>query len=188
MTRKGLQPSVGWLAAAFLLAACGEQEGARKVEEYPQAARPTARSGSMVEDAAMDIVAFLQRNSRLDTLALADTVTLYVSPEGGGGRSTFKRSELREPSSWIVVSGPRSFSLVPPVGNTKLTTRPGKHLNCREYDLRSRYPELARFPHVGARLDPEQTASCLQTWNLTLVFDSAVEPRLIAAVYDQWEW
>jgi hypothetical protein len=31
--------------------------------------------------------------------------------------------------------------------------------------------------------------SCLQTRNLTLVFDpNRTPPTLIAAVYDQWEW
>lgn len=136
----------------------------------------------------MGIVAFLQGRAQLDTMALADTVTLYVSPEGGGGRSTYSRVELRDRGSWMVLSGARRFSLVPPAANTRLTTSPGKHINCREYDLASRYPELARLPHVGARLDPAQTASCLQTWNLTLVFDSAASPHLTAAVYDQWEW
>ena len=33
------------------------------------------------------------------------------------------------------------------------------------------------------------TQSCLQTRNLTLVFDPDEKPpTLIAAVYDQWEW
>ena len=136
----------------------------------------------------MTVIAFLQGTMPRDSVTLADSVTLYVSPEGGGGRSTYARSELSDPSAWRAGEGARTFSLVPPAKNTRLTTAPGKHLNCREYDLASRYPALARSPHVGMRLDPPQSASCLQSWNLTLVFDSATEPRLIAAVYDQWEW
>jgi hypothetical protein len=31
--------------------------------------------------------------------------------------------------------------------------------------------------------------SCLQVWNVTFVFDpKARPPRLVAAVYDQFEW
>lgn len=172
----------------FLLASCGGQEAEEAEDAVPPAAMPTARSGSLVEDAAMSIVAFLQGTATFDSLALADSVTLYVSPEGGGGRSSYHRSELRDRASWTVVSGARSFPLAPPLGNTRLTTAPGKHLNCREYDLASRYAELARFPHVGMRLNPDRTESCLETWNTTFVFDSDVRPRLIAAVYDQWEW
>jgi hypothetical protein len=59
-----------------------------------------------------------------------------------------------------------------------------------EYDLSSLYPELATLPHVGTMLTrAKANESCLQTWNLTLVFDSgATPPTLVAVVYDQWEW
>ncbi len=62
-------------------------------------------------------------------------------------------------------------------------------MNCAEYPLSSRFPELARLPHVGTKLEPGDASSCLQTWNLTLVFDpNQRPPTLVAAVYDQWEW
>jgi hypothetical protein len=55
--------------------------------------------------------------------------------------------------------------------------------------LASVAPELEGLPHVGTLLRPPDATSCLQSWNLTLVFapDSDL-PTLIAAVYDQWEW
>jgi hypothetical protein len=60
-------------------------------------------------------------------------------------------------------------------------------MNCREYPLSSRNGELAWFPHVGVML--AYGTGCLQTRNLTLVFDpNEKPPTLIAAVYDQWEW
>jgi hypothetical protein len=70
-----------------------------------------------------------------------------------------------------------------------LTTRVGRHFNCLEYPLSSRYPELARLPHVGARLEPADAGSCLQSWNLTFVYDAGPRPPvLVAVVRDQWEW
>jgi hypothetical protein len=55
--------------------------------------------------------------------------------------------------------------------------------------LASRVPALAARPHVGVRLEPSTPKSCLETWNATFVFDtSAATPRLVAALYDQWEW
>ena len=69
-----------------------------------------------------------------------------------------------------------------------MTTRPGRHLKCLDYPLSATFPELARFPHVGTTLR-YGTDSCLQTWNLTLVFDPDDRPlTLVAAVYDQFEW
>jgi hypothetical protein len=78
---------------------------------------------------------------------------------------------------------------VPPHRLTKLTVKEGRHFNCLEYPLASRFPELAKLPHVGVKLEPDTARSCLQSWNATFVFDaSAQSPRLVAAVYDQWEW
>ena len=81
-----------------------------------------------------------------------------------------------------------SYSFVPHKAKAELETRVGRHLKCLEYPLSSIHPELARFPHVGTKL-VYSTQSCLNTWNLTLVFDPDKKPlTLIAAVYDQWEW
>ena len=167
---------------AFLLAACGEQEGdSRSVPATPAEA-------SELEVAGRTVIRFLQGRVPFDSVALADTVTLHVAPEGGGGSTAYARDQLRSPSSWKVVSGSRSFSLVPPAGSGTLTTKTSRHFNCMEYDLATRSPELSRLPHVGAKLQPGDAASCLESWNLTLVFDSLRQPRLVAALYDQWEW
>ena len=188
MTRKGLQSASRWLAV-FLLAACGGQEGDAGVDTAAPAATisPTAGDAEL-EAAARNVILFLQGSTPFDSVPLADSVALYVAPEGGGARSVYSRDALRQPSSWRVTSGQRTFPLAPPPGMDSLTTKAGRHFNCREYDLASRYPELARQPHVGIKLEPAQAASCLQTWNVTMVFDSTAQRRLTAAVYDQWEW
>jgi hypothetical protein len=42
---------------------------------------------------------------------------------------------------------------------------------------------------VGTKLEPPDFSSCLQSWNLTLMFVAdETSPTLLAAVYDQWEW
>jgi hypothetical protein len=57
-----------------------------------------------------------------------------------------------------------------------------------DYPLSATFPDLARLPHVGATLR-YGADSCLQTWNLTLVFDARARPwKVVAAVYDQFEW
>jgi len=72
---------------------------------------------------------------------------------------------------------------------TKLRTKVGRHFNCVEQSLASKFPRLALLPHVGTMLEPENAGGCLQSWNVTFVFDTSKNrPRLVAAVYDQWEW
>ena len=69
-----------------------------------------------------------------------------------------------------------------------MTTRVGRHLKCLDYPLSATFPDLARLPHVGTMLS-YGTASCLQTWTLTVIFDPLAQPpKLVAAVYDQFEW
>lgn len=162
-----------------------------------QAGASSADSGSLgahrpaeLDDAAKQVIGFLRGEVGFDRIRLADTVALYVSPEGGGTRTAIKRELLRDRSNWKV-RGPGGGlrSLVPPNGMSKLTTRVGRHLNCFEYPLSSRFAELAQLPHVGTKLEPADASSCLQTRNLTLVFDpNERPPTLVAAVYDQWEW
>jgi hypothetical protein len=190
VTRKGLQSRSKWLGVAFLLAACGGREGdtAPDTAAPPDDTQPATAADAELEAAARNVIGFLRGNTPFDSVPLADSVALYVAPEGGGGRSIYSREALRQPSSWKVTSGQRTFALAPPPGMDSLTTKAGRHFNCREYDLASRHPELARQPHVGTRLEPARPASCLQSWNLTLVFDSTAQRRLTAAVYDQWEW
>jgi hypothetical protein len=171
-----------WLLAAGS-AACEAARDEPNAEARPADA-PAAQEPRLL-GAADGIVAFLQGSVPLDTSLLADTVTLYVAPEGGGESRPVPRGELGEPARWRV----GTYPFAPPPGATEVERRAGRHFNCREYDLATRYPELARLPHVGVRLAPPGSASCLQVWNLTLVFaaDSA-RPALVAAVYDQWEW
>jgi hypothetical protein len=148
-----------------------------------------AHSRTELDQAAKQIIGFLRGEVGFDRIRLADTVTLYISPEGGGTRATFSREQLRDRSNWKVRGlSTYSFSFVPSKGRAELTTRVGRHLNCREYPLSWRYKELAQFPHVGTMLSYGRD-SCLQTRNLTLVFDpNEKPPTLVAAVYDQWEW
>jgi hypothetical protein len=145
-------------------------------------------------DAAETVIAFLRGEVGFERIRVADTITLYLAPEAGGTRRALSRAELRNRSNWRVrmrslPNAPaHSYSFVPHKGKAELETRVGRHLKCLEYPLSSIYPELARFPHVGTKL-VHSTASCLNTENLTLVFDpNEKPPTLIAAVYDQWEW
>ena len=135
--------------------------------------------------AAERIIAFLRGQAGFDPTLFADTLTLQVAPEGGGARRRVARQALSDRGSWMV-GGHR---LVPPAGAGELSTRVGSHFNCMEVPLSTRSEELARLPHVGAVLRPADAESCLQSWNLTLVFDSAASrPALTAVLYDQWEW
>ncbi|HMG19522.1 MAG TPA: hypothetical protein VK573_12410 [Gemmatimonadales bacterium] len=180
------------LAILLLVASCGRD---RRGDAEAVRGR-SADSGSLDVDraveldaAANDVVAFLRGQVGFDRIRLADTVVLYVSPEGGGARAAFKREQLRHPSNWVVRSGRPTYVFAPRPGLAKVTTRVGRHFNCLEYPLSSRFAELARLPHVGVKLEPERAASCLQSWNVTLVFDATARPpHLVAAVYDQWEW
>ena len=143
----------------------------------------------VLEHTAREIVEFLRDNAAFETIRLADTATLYLSPEGGGTRTAFSRDQLRRPSQWVLRSGRQTYAFAPPPALKKMTAKADIHFNCLEYPLALRFPELAKLPHVGVKLEPDSAGSCLQTWNATFVFDpNARPPRLVAAVYDQWEW
>jgi hypothetical protein len=147
-----------------------------------------------LDDAARAIVAFLRGEAAFDSIRLADTVTFYMSPEGGGTPRTLAREQLSERSSWTIRGqSPRpgrlgiKYSLAPSKDSAELTTRVGRHFKCREYPLASISEDLARLPHVGVKL--AYGTSCMETQNLTLVFDPVKKPpTLVAAIYDQWEW
>ncbi len=166
----------------------------------PETARRAAPLGvhrpEELVTAATDLLGFLRGIVPFARIRLADTVTLQMSREGLGAPRRVARERLRDPSNWTI-RGPRpqsgrqgiGYSFVPDQDQTVLTTRVGRHLKCMEYDLSSVAPELAALPHVGTMLKPTDYGSCLQTWNVTFVFDSAAKPPvLVAAVYDQWEW
>ncbi len=140
--------------------------------------------------AAVTVIDFLRGEAEFDALDLADTVTFHLAPEGGGGTVEVPAVDLRDRSAWRVRSGGGQIhALVPPTGLSRLETRFGRHMRCFEYALEDDFPELAGRPHVGTRLEPSEMSSCLQSWNLTLVFQAdTLPPRLAAVVYDQWEW
>ncbi|HYD50991.1 MAG TPA: hypothetical protein VEA99_00135 [Gemmatimonadaceae bacterium] len=173
--RRALLLLVGLGAAACAMTSPGPATGA-----------PTPVA---LDSAAHDVVAFLRGQAPFERLRLADTVELRVAPEGGDARIALSRDALRDRARWVVGRGGAQHVLLPPTGLPRLTTKVGAHFACREQRLASRAPDLASLPHVGVRLTPDTTASCLQSWNLTLVFaPDEPAPRLVAAVYDQWEW
>jgi hypothetical protein len=181
------------LVSAVTLCSCGSERAdsaAYDASAETAAAPADSLHASQLVEAAESIVGFLRGHVEFERIRLADTVTLYLSPEGGGGRTEISRDDLDVPSRWRVATDRGAiYSLVPPSELSQLTTRVGSHFNCLEYPLASRFPDLAELPHVGTRLEADGTSSCLQTWNLTLVFDPDERPpRLIAAIYDQWEW
>lgn len=152
-------------------------------------AGPAQSPAARMEREAAEAARFLSGHARFDALHLADSVDLYVAPEGGGGRQRFPREALRQPQFWQVASGGRTRSFVPGGLRTRLVTAPGKHMNCQPTELSNRFPNLATLPHVGVRLEPPRVKSCLETWNITFIFDTTGgDPRIVAAVYDQWEW
>lgn len=157
-----------------------QQAGARAGSDAPA----PAVSDTSLTGAAERIISFLRADADFPSELFADTVTLRVAPEGGGASRTLARHALADRSEWTV-GGHR---LAPPAAAGELTTRVGSHFNCMEVPLSTRSEALARFPHVGVLLRPPDTESCLQSWNMTLVFESGPRPAVTAVLYDQWEW
>ena len=176
-------------AVVLCLIACGERQPDTR-SDSGQTSRAATPQTAALESAAAEVTSFLTGDADFDALSLADTVELLVVPEGGGARRRVSRDALRERSQWRVGEGASAYSFEPSRRLTQMTLRAGRHLNCREYALATKVPALASFPHVGVRLEPPESRSCLEGWNATFVFDTAggSRPRLIAAVYDQWEW
>jgi hypothetical protein len=142
-----------------------------------------------LRSAAENIVAFLRGAVAYETLSVADTVEFVVPTEGGGTRQRMSREALHDRHAWIIQANSQQYSFVPAANFTEIKVAPGGHFNCYEGRLSARVAEFAESPHVGVRLDPPEVESCLQGWNATFVFNTASgQPRLIAAIYDQWEW
>lgn len=179
-----------------LVLACGDRQraardsvGAIDTGGVAPAADSNAPADASLERAARQTVRFLRGEIPFDSLALDDTVEFRVAPEGDGTVSKVSRDALRDRSAWTVAGFQRRFSLMPPTGYPTLSTKVGRHFNCREQDLSTLAPDLAVRPHVGVRLRPVNPQSCLQSWNATFVFTMvAGSPRLSAILYDQWEW
>jgi hypothetical protein len=179
------------LLLALFLASCGGERAEDRVEGGSTTGPLGAHRADELVRAAEDIVAFLRGETGSDRLALADTVGLYLPREGGGTLNELAREQLGTPSGWMIRSpgGESTYRLAPPAGRLELTARAGRHFRCFEYPLPAEFEELARLPHVGTKLEPPGGGSCLQSWNLTMVFDPVRRPpTLVAVIYDQWEW
>jgi hypothetical protein len=183
------------MVALFMAAGCGsERELASPQNASPSSgqSRMRAHSAAELKNAATAIIGFLQGSAGFDQFAVADTVSLHLSPEGGGTWRKLSREMLRDRFNWKVRSEAfdHIYSFVPPQAEWELTTRVGRHLNCGyDYALATRVEHMSAFPHVGTTLYPRNGDSCIQSWNLSFVFDPKVKPLiLMAVVYDQWEW
>jgi hypothetical protein len=143
-----------------------------------------------LESAASELARFLAGYGRFDALNLADSVDLYIAPDGGGGHVRMARERLRDPHDWKIGTDSTARSFVPRGLRTRVVTDVGHYMNCTPSSIATRYPEYAALPHVGVRLEPPRVKSCLETWNATFVYDTTGggAPRLVAAIYDQWEW
>jgi len=168
----------------------GEAGADTSPPESPSLTSPSSLDSLALFQAAETVVGFLRGERDFREVRLAPRVRLRVADEGGGDAIVVDRDSLAEPGRWRV---PNRFGtailFAPPDSSGELEIRPGAHFRCLPSDLSGAAPELAGLPHVGVRLRPSPGASCLETWNLTLVFDPGMPtPTLIAAVYDQWEW
>ncbi|MFN2565118.1 MAG: hypothetical protein ABR499_08940 [Gemmatimonadaceae bacterium] len=119
------------------------------VASPPNTGAFSAHRPQELDSAARNIIGFLRGEVPFDRIHLADTVTFYVSPEGGGTRARVARELLHDRANWKVPGHRTVHSLRAPAELPKLTTRVGRHINCMEYPLSSIFHELARLPHVG---------------------------------------
>ena len=178
-----------------LATACGDQRGPGRDSAVAGdtvvalSSPDTSAAAAGLERAAQNVVGYLRAQVPFDSLALADTVELRIAPEGGGARRRVSSAALRDPTGWTVGEGARRVRLIPPAAYTAASTAVGRHYRCQAQDLALVAPEWAERPHVGVRLQPDTAASCLQSWNATLVFDTVGgRLRLSGVLYDQWEW
>lgn len=174
----------GAVGVAAMMSGCAEP---RETPRTDAAAESSRVDSTRIESAAHDLVAFLQGSRPLPDSLVSDSVVLIVAPEGGDERKTLARAALRDRTNWV--AGSYGIEFAPGPTLTKLTTRPGVHLRCSfAHPLASVAPEFSGFPHVGTMLEAADADSCLQSWNSTFVFDTATSHRLVAVVYDRFEW
>jgi hypothetical protein len=179
-----------FVVGVLVVVSCGgepaEEQAPDTVPGRDSVVVPTAPQMSPLDSAARAVLAFLKGEP--STIILADSVELYVGKEAGGTRTVYPRANLRHPSLWVARSSRGNYRFTPPATLGKLTVKRGTHFICTERKLAESFPELAKRPHVGVRLESDIGESCLQSWNVTFVFDDSLRPRLVAAVYDQFEW
>ena len=145
-------------------------------------------SNDEIRRSAEIIVSFLYGDADSTLMSLADSVDLYVAPEGGGAHVRRSREDLFRRDMWYVRAAGRVYSFIPPGRFQNMESFIGRHVNCRPADLRIKLPGPADRPHVGVLLS-NPDAGCLETWNATFIFDTASgTPLLVGALYDQWEW
>jgi hypothetical protein len=186
--RSRLDPGLALVIVVVALIACTVKEPARADSSDAPSAPEAARNRTLVT-ISEKTARFLAGEIDFDSLSLADSVDLYLAPEGGGGRARLSRERLRDRAAWRVRSGSIVRSFVPASSQRETRSSIGHHMRCTETSLAPLFPALSKSPHVGVRRAPPGSASCLQTWNVTFVFDTAaVTPRIVAAIYDQWEW
>ena len=185
MTRRAVA-----LFACVACVACGNDPPAKRtadtVAPTDTVVVPPPEPVNPLDSAARAVLAYLRGEG--GKIVLADSVELYVGKDAGGTRTVYPRALLANPGYWVARSDRGNFRFVPPATLVKLTVKPGVHFICTERKLAASFPQLAKRPHVGLKLEPDVGDSCLQSWNVTFVFDDSLRPRLIAAVYDQFEW
>ena len=179
--------------ALLALVACNSERDQVPAEDTssPTSLPAATHQPEELAAAARDIVGFLRGDIPFSRLRLADTVTLRLGDEEGGTTRRVERDRLRESSEWAVESPNLRFTyaFAPPPGLTSVDTRVGQHVRCMDHDLTAIDPELGALPHVGVVLSPPNFSSCLETWNLTIVFDPQLKPAtVVAVIYDQFEW
>ena len=179
------KPVFALATLCVLATSCAPKDASHPDAEAADTAPASTLPAAHFDTVAVRLVEFLRGRRPLEDAS--DSVTLYVVPEGGGGRRTLRGTELRDPRKWTVRSGSTTYTFVPPQTFTNMTSKFGSHFQCMERSLGSRMPTLAHLPHVGVKLEPPRASSCLQSWNVTFVFDAPAS-HLVAAVYDQWEW
>ena len=167
-----------------------ERDDCHVIPEVVQAKLVRSDDGPDYVGAAKRVLAFLRGEGTLDGVALADQVRL-VAPISPWSARKISGDSRHQRGEWYVVWRGNRYALTPPARRAELKTREGYHLLC---DMPRSLASIGMWryttsPHVGTTLVFQPRESCLQTWNLTFVFDAVKEePTLIAVVYDQWEW
>ncbi len=187
------------LAILVLGAACRSDDSSAQIQTpspSPHIAETKVHQPADLVDAALALVGFLQGSVGYDQIALADQVALHLAEEnlnpGGQNPRILSADALRDPRNWQIFSPITeiTYEFAPPANLEVVHAVVGRHFECLETTLAEHNLDaLGSLPHVGTMLYPENGNTCLQSWNLTFVFDPVLQPpTLVAVVYAQWEW